>query len=98
MILYNLTLKAEWPVQSNLLEFLQAHFTQHPVAGGYELFSLESVDSTEGPTYCMHLKFPDMGTYNMHMAVNDAKMKRELQESFGDKVVYFGSVLQTVNH
>lgn len=98
MILYNLTLKVEWPYQANLLEFLQAFQNAHPVPGGFQLFSLESADHTDGPTYCIHLNFPDMGTYNRHMAVNDAKMKQELHQRFGDKVVYFGSVLQTVNH
>ena len=93
MILYNLTIKVDWPHQAALLEFLKAHADAYP---GSELFSLENVDMVDGPTYCMHLKFPDMGTYNQHMIVNDTKMKQELHRAFSDKVVYFGSILQTI--
>jgi hypothetical protein len=96
MILYNLTIKAEWACQADLLGFLKEHLAGLSDPAGSELFSLENVDTSEGPTYCMHLKFPDLGTYNQHMLVNDAKMKQDLHRAFGDKVVYFGSVLQTI--
>ena len=96
MILYNLTIKVEWSAQADLVGFLKKYLEELPVPEGSGLFSLENVDTSDGPTYCMHLNFPDMGTYNEHMVVMDANMKQELHRAFGDKVVYFGSVLQTI--
>jgi hypothetical protein len=96
MILYNLTIKVEWQHNTELIDFLKKYIVETYTGSGSELLSLQNVDTSDGPTYCMQLKFQDMGTYNQHMIVNDAKMKQELHQTFGDKVVYFGSVLQTI--
>lgn len=100
MILYNITFHVELGVLTDFKEFLiEEHLpfiSNHSDIIEHKLLKLLNVDESEAMTYTLQYYLKDMGTYNQHMAVIDRKLKREIFEQYGEKVLYFCSVLEKV--
>lgn len=94
MLVYNITFKVDLDSSVSFLDFLEQYTAEHAL--DFELFQLANVDDSDGFTYCLHQKFSDLGTYNRHIVVIDRKFKEQIIEKYGDKVLFFGSILNKV--
>lgn len=100
MILYNITFHVELDVVDDFKEFLQnqhlptLHNNQNILE--HKLLKLLNVDESEAITMTLQYFLKDMGTYNQHIAVVDSKLKKEINELYGEKVLYFCSVLEKI--
>jgi hypothetical protein len=98
MILYNITFKVEPESVADFKFFLaESHF---PVLDDrkeilrYEFFRLLNQDDSDGLTFTLQHFLPDLGTYNHFIAFIDSKFKQQLWKEFGEKVLYFCTVLE----
>lgn len=100
MILYNITFKVELPQVDAFHQYLQQqHFVELQSSKylfDYKMFRLLHQDDSDGLTFTLQYFLPDLGTYNQHIAVIDSKLKLELYQHFGEKVLYFCSVLEKI--
>lgn len=94
MLVYNITFKVDLDEANSFLDFLENYTQENDI--DFDLFQLANVDDSDGFTYCLHQKFPDMGTYNQHIVVIDNKFKEQIIEKYGDKVLFFGSILNKI--
>lgn len=98
MILYNITFNVELDVVDSFKDYLkeqhiaQLNFGEDLV--DYKLFRLLNVDESEAMTMTLQYFLKDIGTYNEHLVVIDKNLKKELFQQFGEKVLYFCSVLE----
>jgi len=100
MILYNITFNIEHEVADQFKDYLNRyHFPvleNSPSVLEHKMFRLLNVDESEAITLTLQYFLQDMGTYNHHIAVIDVQLKRELFRLFGEKVLYFCSILEKV--
>lgn len=100
MILYNITFNVELSVVADFKDFLQENHISSLRIGDevleYKFLKLLNVDESEAMTMTLQYFLKDLGTYNMHLAVIDSVLKKELYERYGDKVLYFCSVLEKI--
>lgn len=100
MILYNITFNVELDVVDSFKDYLhhqhiaQLNFGEDLI--DYKLFRLLNVDESEAITMTLQYFLKDLGTYNDHLVVIDKKLKKELYQQFGEKVLYFCSVLEKI--
>ncbi len=94
MLVYNITFKVDLDCSVSFLDFLDSYTSDNHIE--HELFQLANMDDSDGFTYCLHQKFDDLGTYNQHILVIDKKLKDNLFEKYGDKVLFFGSILNKI--
>ncbi len=100
MILYNITFHVELGVFADFKEYLtQEHLpfiSEQSTIIEHKLLKLLNVDESEAITMTLQYFLEDMGTYNQHIAVIDYKLKKEIYERYGEKVLNFCSVLEKI--
>lgn len=94
MLVYNITFKVDLAEANSFLDLLENYTQENDI--DFDLFQLANVDDSDGFTYCLHQKFSDLGTYNRHIVVIDKKFKEQIIEKYGDKVLFFGSILNKI--
>lgn len=97
-ILYNITFKVDHDILENFKGFLtESHYpilSESPMIIKYEFFKLLGQDDRDGFTFSLQHFLPDIGTYNQYIALIDSKFKHQLWDEFGEKVLYFCTVLE----
>lgn len=100
MILYNITFNVELDAVEDFKNYLQQAHIPSLESGNdileYKFFRLLNVDESEAMTMTLQYFLKDMGTYNRHLTVIDRELKKELYQRYGEKVLYFCSVLEKI--
>lgn len=100
MILYNITFNVELDAVDGFKNYLHEQHIPSLNFGeellDYKLFRLLNVDESEAITMTLQYFLKDLGTYNDHLIVIDRNLKKELFQLFGEKVLYFCSVLEKI--
>lgn len=100
MILYNITFNVELDIVEDFKKYLQEHHIPTLKSAGnileHKFYKLLNVDESEAMTMTLQYFLKDLGTYNMHLAVKDMELKREIYNRYGQKVLYFCSVLEKI--
>lgn len=100
MILYNITFNVELDTVADFKSYLQQTHIPSLQLGDdileYKFLRLLNVDESETMTMTLQYFLKDMGTYNQHLVVIDRVLKNELYKLYGDKVLYFCSVLEKI--
>ena len=94
MILYNTTFKVDLEMIESFKLFIENYFSDETL--NKELYQLLNDDNTDGTTYCLQFIFEDLGTFNTYIVVNDVALKTEIGNRFGEKLLFFSSVLKKV--
>lgn len=100
MILYNITFNVELEVVEAFKSFIQQehipslNFDEKLM--DYKLFKLLNVDESEAMTITLQYFLKDMATYNQHLMTVDSQLKGELFKMYGEKVLYFCSILEKI--
>ena len=94
MILYNTTFKVDLEATNEFKLFVSTYFSEN--TQNKEMYQLLNDDNTDGITYCLQFIFTDVAIFNTHIAVHDALFKSEISNAFGEKVLFFSSVLQKI--
>ncbi len=100
MILYNITFNVELDAVNDFKRYLQEKHIPSLSFGEdlveHKFFRLLNVDESETITMTLQYFLKDMGTYNQHLVVIDRALKKEIYELYGEKVLYFCSVLEKI--
>ena len=97
MYLYNTTFKVDLDAVIAFKLFLQEYLENNEKLSQYvyehQLYKLEGVDESDGLTFCLHFLIYDKETFNMFVVVIDSKLKNELYQNFGEKVLFFSTLM-----
>lgn len=98
MILYNTTFTVSRGVQEAFLQYLETehfpHIYSFNLVNSHKLYKLHGHEDPDSITYCLQYFLPDMGTYEQYAGLLDYTFKKELKQQFGEKVLYFSTVLE----
>jgi hypothetical protein len=98
MILYNITFKVDHQATASFKQFLEEEHLPDVYAfklvESHQLYRLLEQDDSESITLCLQYFLPDLGTYRQHEELLDYSFKKQIKKQFGDKVLYFSTVLK----
>lgn len=100
MIIYNITMKVEWAVAEEWLQWmLQVHIPQVLDTGCFEkhqFVRLLQVNETEGPTYAIQYYAPALSKYDYYLQHHSALFNKEIKDKWGEKYIDFSTLMQKV--
>jgi len=100
MLLYNVTfhvaVEVVEPFRSYMEETHLPAIRESKAIVDHKLLRLLQQDETEAVTFALQYFLPDAGTYNHHISVMDVSLKTDLFERFGENVLYFCTLMETI--
>ena len=100
MLIYNITIKIEWAIQPDWLQWMQEIYITALMKTGcfthHQLARLLEIDEEEGPTYALQLYASNRKNYNDYMQVHLPQMEKMSYEKWGSRVLLFSTLMQIV--
>jgi hypothetical protein len=100
MLIYNITLKVDWPIHDAWLAWMQHTHIPEVVATGCfthsQLLRLLDIDDEEGPTYAAQYFAESKANYNRYLEKYAPVMRKKVSDMWGTQVIAFRSLMQVV--
>ena len=99
MYLYNVTIKVDRAVEKDWLRWLkQQHIPKWMATGKFTHHRLCRLllDEPDGVTYAVQLFCPDFSTYQRYQEEDAPRLKKQLNEKFGDRMVVFSTIMEVL--
>lgn len=100
MLIYNLTIKIEWPIQHTWLAWMRNTYIPYALKNGcfvkHQLVRLLDVDEDEGPTYALQLYAKTRADYNRFMEEQLPQLEAMSGEHWGSDVFFFSTLMEIV--
>jgi hypothetical protein len=100
MIIYNVTMKVDWEIAEDWLQWMQDIYIPEIVGTGcfekHQLVKLLEVDDAEGPTYAAQYYANNVATYNKYVEQYSGDLRKGLSNKWGDKCLAFATLMQVV--
>ncbi len=100
MIIYNITVKIDWSVAEEWVEWMQqTHISDVLKTGCFEkhqFVRLLQVDETEGPTYAIQYYAAALSKYDYYLQHHAAFFREQIKNKWGKKYVDFATLMQVV--
>jgi hypothetical protein len=100
MLLYNVTFHVALEVVEPFRNYLEKkhlpEIQESKAIIDYKLLRLLQQDETEAVTFALQYFLHDAGTYHHHISVMDVSLKTDLSERFGENVLYFCTLMETI--
>ena len=100
MIIYNTTLKIDWSIAEDWLQWTIQKYIPAVMETGcfdkHQFVRLLEVDETEGPTYALQYFAPSLTSYDYYLQHYSASFHEMNLRQWGDKYVAFSSIMQVV--
>lgn len=100
MIIYNVTVKVEWQIAEEWLQWMQqTHIPDVLHTGCFEKHQLARIlqsDETEGPTYAIQYYTPFLSKYDYYLQHHAPLFRKQIKDKWGDKYVDFRTLMQVV--
>ena len=100
MIIYNVTIKVEWKIAEDWLQWMkQVHIPGIIKTGCFEKYQfvrLLQVDETEGPTYAIQYYAPSLHKYDDYLQHHAPLFRKQVSDKWGDKYIDFRTLMQVV--
>jgi hypothetical protein len=101
MIIYNITIKVEWSIAQDWLDWMQNQHIPAVLGTGcfekHQLVRLLQVDETDGPTYAAQYYAPSLTKYDYYLQHYAPGFRKEVADKWGDKYVDFRTLMQEVD-
>lgn len=101
MILYNVTIKVNWTIHDEWLQWMnEIHMPEMLQTGcfnRYHLFRLLEVDEEEGPTYACQYYAESKADYNRYIERFSTSMRDKGLQRWGNQFIAFRSVMQAAS-
>lgn len=101
MIIYNVTIKVDWSIEEDWLQWMQDIYIPGILGTGYfekhQLVRLLGVDETDGPTYAVQYYSGSIDSYDEYARKFAPGFSRQLIARWGDKCLAFSTLMQVVN-
>lgn len=100
MILYNVTIKIDWMIHEDWLEWMRLEHMPEVVATGcfvrsYLLKILET-DEKDGPTYAAQYFAQTKADYDRYIEMHSALLRQKAFNLWGERFISFRSVMELV--
>lgn len=100
MIIYNITIKVDWSIAEDWLQWMQSiHIPEVLATGcfdGHQLVRLLQVDEVEGPTYAAQYQTPALSKYDEYLQYYAPAFRKQLADKWGEKYLDFHTLMQVV--
>src|SRR5438128_1233180 len=100
MIIYNITIKVDWSIAVEWLEWMQNVHIPAVLETGcfdkHQLVRLLQVDETEGPTYAAQYFAPTLTKYDSYLENYAPVFRKQIADKWGEKYVDFRTLMQVV--
>lgn len=101
MIVYNVTIKVEWAIHDQWLQWMkQEHMPEMISTGCFyqsQLLRLLEVDEEEGPTYAAQYYAESKALYNQYIDKFSVEKREQAFQKWGNHFIAFRSVMQVVD-
>ncbi len=100
MILYNVTIKIDWPIHEEWLQWMKEVYIPGMLSTGffidYRTLRLLLVDDSDGPTYAIQYYASSLDDYKQFAECHSNIQSRKEFDKWGDKMVTFGTIMEVV--
>lgn len=100
MVIYNVTVKIDWSIHANWIQWMKEEHMDQLTATGcfvkHQLLRLIDVDDTEGPTYAAQYFAESKALYNRYIENFSQTIRKKAVDKWGNQFVAFRSVMQVV--
>ncbi|HEX4958500.1 MAG TPA: DUF4286 family protein [Lacibacter sp.] len=100
MIIYNVTIKVEWAIHDQWLQWMQQEHMPELISTGCfyqsQLLRLIEVDEEEGPTYAAQYYAESKALYNQYIEKFSVEKREKAFQKWGSRFIAFRSVMQVV--
>lgn len=101
MIIYNVTIKVDWPIHEEWLKWMMDIHIPEVIGTGcferHQLVRLLEVDETEGPTYSVQYYATSKAKYDEYIELYSSTLRQKSIDLWGDKFIAFRTIMQIVN-
>jgi hypothetical protein len=101
MIIYNVTIKVDWAIAEDWLQWMQdIHIPEILGTGCFEkhqLVRILQIDETDGPTYAAQYLAATLSKYDYYLQHYVAQFRKSVTDKWGDKYLDFETLMQTVD-
>ena len=100
MIIYNITIKVDWSVAEDWVEWMQdIHIPEVLKTGCFEKYQfvrLLQLDETEGPTYAVQYYSETLSRYDYYLQHYNSTISCQVKDKWGEKYVDFSTLMQVI--
>jgi hypothetical protein len=101
MIIYNITIKIDWSIAEDWLDWMQNIHIPEVLETGcfdkHQLVRLLQVDEVEGPTYAAQYYATTLTKYDAYMQYYAPALRKKISDRWGDKYVDFRTLMQVID-
>ena len=101
MIIYNVTLTADWSIHDAWLRWVKEEFIPGILNSNlfqkHQLVRLLEVDETYGPTYAIQFYANSMDDYKRYYTELSGELNKKNYDKWGDKSLAFETIMQVVH-
>lgn len=100
MIIYNITVKVEWSVAEEWVQWMKEIHIPGVLNTGcfekYQFVRLLQVDETEGPTYAIQYYTPLLSKYDYYLQHYAPSLRKQAKDKWDKKYIDFRTLMQVV--
>ncbi|MBA4139164.1 MAG: DUF4286 family protein [Segetibacter sp.] len=100
MMIYNVTMKVDWTIAEEWLQWMQEIYIREIISTGcfekYQFVQLLQVDDTEGPTFAAQYYARTLGNYNHYLQNHASDFNDVIGKKWGDKCIAFGTLMKVM--
>jgi hypothetical protein len=101
MILYNVTIKIEWEIHADWIQWMKEEHMPGMLATGcfthYQLLRIIDTDDSDGPTYACQYFADSKALYNKYIEEFSTVQRKRGTDKWGNRFVAFRTVMQVVD-
>lgn len=101
MIIYNVTIKVDWAIAEDWLQWMQVSFIPEMLETGcfekHQLVRILQVDESEGPTYAIQYYAPSLTKYDYYLQHYAGDFRKQVTDKWGEKYIDFRTLMQVVD-
>ncbi|MDB5248929.1 MAG: hypothetical protein JWQ40_3323 [Segetibacter sp.] len=100
MIIYNITIKIDWTIAEDWVQWMQDVHIPAVLATGcfdrHQFVRLLQVDETEGPTYAVQYYAPTLTKYDEYLQHHAPSFRKQVGDKWGEKYIDFRTLMQVL--
>lgn len=100
MIIYNVTMKVDWTICEEWLQWMQNKYIPKMIDTGcfekHQFVQLLQIDDTEGPTFAAQYYATTFSNYDHYLKTYAPSFNDILREKWGDKCLAFSTLMKVI--
>lgn len=101
MVVYNVTMKVDWSIAEQWLQWMQKVFIPDVLSTGFftqhRFVRLLEIDESDGPTYAVQYYASSLKLYKDYFSLHAPFYSKLLHQQWGDKCLAFGTLMQVIS-